>query len=358
MADHVDQQDGSPPPPPPEPQQAQADGDDILNAVRAMRVENEALLRRIRALEELPAGPPPPRVERIEPKLDGPEKFSGTRSKLRNFLTDCQTVFEGQPHRYATDHSRIFYIADRLSGSAKDWWAVLLDYAADDRPPYYYRYDLFKKELERNFGEPDRANRAKRALLTLHQTASVAAFTTLFQRHVLELKWNYDSAPVAALYYRGLKGKIKDELAREDIPDVTTDLVRAALAIDNRITARETERKEEERDRPTPAASNTSNTNTNRNRNQRAPSSAPAPSRPASSGSTTPNPQPFRLNRNGHVPPDEMQRRIDGGLCRYCAKPGHIIDNCPEKAKSDRTRSASVPPTVAASAQAGNGPRA
>jgi len=92
----------------------------ILARLDQLQAENDVLLNRLKALENAPAVTSVA-LDRIEPKLEGPEKFTGVRAKLQTFLTDCQTVFEGQPSHYTTNRSHIYYIADRLGGQAKDW---------------------------------------------------------------------------------------------------------------------------------------------------------------------------------------------------------------------------------------------
>lgn len=184
--------------------------------------------------------------------------------------------------------------------------------------------------------------------------------------------WDFDSSPVASLFYKGLKGAIKDELAHDNIPEQTTALMNLAIAIDNRIITQQNEHKEEEvvyqattatalpsessndKNKPKKKSFRPGGVSANPNTQQTTQSTRSSSNdavRPTTNVVSS-SPAPFRLNRNGKVPPDEMQRHIDNKLCCFCGGQGHTNDNCP--VRMERGRSASVPPTVAAAAQTGN----
>lgn len=289
-----------------------------------------------------------------EPRLSGPDPFDGkNRKALEGFLTGCETVFAGQPERYAAEHPKIYYAAGLLREDAQRWWGLQIRAKAKGlRPPCFESYENFKEELELNFGDPDRLNTVKRELLGLKQAAKteVAPYVTRFQHLVLELGWDLDDAPVGALFYQGLHPAIKDELVRVPIPDTTTPLMRAAMAIGNRLLARAAER-------ASAAATPTQNAPripwSQRTATPATPASPTTPGPPATRKAATTgkaadpaaaNPRPA-LNAKGHVSPETIRYRMDNGLCKYCGEPGHIAANCP--AKTDRGRASTVPPHMA-----------
>ena len=67
-----------------------------------------------------------------EPKICLPEKFDGTRSKLRGFLNQIRLVIQLHSHRYPTDREQVGLVGSLLSGSALSWFAPLLEKQAPE----------------------------------------------------------------------------------------------------------------------------------------------------------------------------------------------------------------------------------
>lgn len=67
------------------------------------------------------APPPTPAVLPREPFVPAPERYYGDMGTCGDFLTQCSLVFEQQPQTYTTERSRIAYLINSTSGSARSW---------------------------------------------------------------------------------------------------------------------------------------------------------------------------------------------------------------------------------------------
>jgi hypothetical protein len=315
------------------------------STVTLTSAELKNLLSSIQALAQQAARPSPEPERSYEAKLQGPDVFTGDRSKLRSFLGGCQTVFEGQPKHYKTDHSRIFYIADRLGGAPREWWMTIMLQKESDRPDFIKDYSLFKTQLQDRFGDPEWRTKAEREILTLKMKNSAAVYSTQFQGLVEQLEWDLNAAPVLALFYHGLTSFIKDELAHgyDERPKTTALLIQRALYIDGRFVGRADERRYEQGYQASSRGP--------RNRgNQTSPAdkdgqSSPSPATTSAAGRkgdpkyTGPNGKDgkwraFTLTPEGKVPSSEAKLREKNGECRRCGAPDHKASECPESGKA------------------------
>jgi hypothetical protein len=200
-------------------------------------------------------------------------------------------------------------------------------------------YEGVKKELYRNFGDPNEKHASERMLQLLRQKGSVQQYDT--ECTALAILLGRNDAALAAQFYRRLKDSVKDELAKTAHPDDYLELEQLALQIDMRTF----ERQIEKGDRPFPSkpSTYTSTTYANHPSNNRASSFAPrAANMPPRQTSTyvkseRMSPTPARLNaaytqdartRRGKLDPQEYQRRKDQNLCIYCGNAGHQATAC------------------------------
>ena len=58
----------------------------------------------------------------------------------------------------------------------------------------------------------------------------------------MSAKTEWDDDALSAIYYKGLKDPIKDELSREDITKDMDEIVEKAVRIDNRLQERRAEK--------------------------------------------------------------------------------------------------------------------
>ena len=177
--------------------------------------------------------------------------FSGTRGKVEVFIVQLRLCFGFQPAQFATKVSKILYAALYLRGEAAEWFAGYLeDYLdnmetpsdqGDDTKKVFGSFDSFKDAITKIYGDPDQYKKAIVGIQRLTQTGSVQEYTSRF--YALSNKTEWDDDALAAVYYKGLKDPIKDELSRKDIPKDMDKIVERAVRIDNRLQEQKAERK-------------------------------------------------------------------------------------------------------------------
>ena len=86
----------------------------ILSTLQQLQLENAALQDSLNSLQDVAMTMHPPVVTEntpqplapspsLEPKVSLPEKFDGSRSRLRGFLNQIRLIFLLQPRRYSED---------------------------------------------------------------------------------------------------------------------------------------------------------------------------------------------------------------------------------------------------------------
>lgn len=250
-----------------------------------------------------------------EPKIADPEPFSGDRSKLMNFISQCRLKFAGQPSRFPTELAKIHYTGSYLRQQAYSWFEPMLalSQTTSIMPSEFESFEVFATALKTVYGDPDIVASSERELHRLHQTTSVSQYTAEFRRLQQYVEWN-DPA-LADCFYRGLKDNVKDRIAEQGRPKAFLELVHLAINIDARIWERLVEKKAN-------AAFH------------RQPSTfmSPRPQQrqmPSSYGGPTPMELDVLRTQTGPLTAAERQYRKEKNLCYYCGKGGHSIRDCP-----------------------------
>ncbi|KAK4700362.1 hypothetical protein P7C70_g5887, partial [Phenoliferia sp. Uapishka_3] len=225
------------------------------------------------------------------PKIKPPETFEGCRegskSKVRNFISQCDLYFRLQPERFISETAKVYFAASYLRGDAYNWIETYVTASDADllRPSnsWFLTWDGFQKKLQSTFGDPDLKASNARKLTSLHQTSGVPVYTAEFKRLAFTLDWNDEA--LLHHYYQGLKDSVKDILAREDLPTSLESLIAAAERIGNRQHVRSSER--DTRDSHTRSTNPARPSNPHRNENgtfkpSSSSSSGPTPSTSAS----------------------------------------------------------------------------
>lgn len=297
--------------------------------------------------------------------LNPPDEFGGKadeRHKLRSFITRCQLVFEMNKKFYKNDSNRIAYAASYLKDNALLWYENALEHAEENMvPTWYNNWTLFKQALETNFGEIDKTLNAEDKLRNLRMKYNdrVVNYTTKFNTLALNVEWN-DSA-LRSQFRAGLASRLLDELARVDHEDLDyQSFVQLVTRIDRRYHQRNEEKqhhnertsnqpsyKSKDKDTSKDPDSTKNNQQSKkgahkskkRQSNDQAAKDEPKKNNTGNnsgggnrnSSSGTPRTNPDHIGPDGKLKPEELKRRIDKGLCTYCAL--HKADQ-PCKAKS------------------------
>ena len=84
-----------------------------------------------------------------EPKSPTPEKYNGSSSKLREFLTALDMCFAMQPSTYSLETNKIYYAISLLTNNAQHWWdanRTKID-SLNSILPVWQSYEDFKWEF-------------------------------------------------------------------------------------------------------------------------------------------------------------------------------------------------------------------
>ena len=304
-----------------------SDSSDPLNQIMAslqqLQLENEILRDSFRVLQasictnpsptepQLPTLPSHTSPHILEPKLSLPDKFDGTRARLRGFINQIRLIIRLQPHRYPTDFSQVGLVGTLLSGPAQAWFAPLVETAS----PLLENFSEFLADLEATFGETDRRRTALTKLYSLQQHSRPASvYASEFRQLACDVNW--DDQALCDQFRRGLRNDVKNLLLNFPEPTSLSQVISQAVQCDNRLFESRLEERGTLRFHPstrqTPIAR----------------PSSPTTSTPSSSADAH---IPMEIDRARFQPLTDAQRqyRRDNGLCLYCGTSGHVIRKCP-----------------------------
>lgn len=191
-----------------------------------------------RALEE-----PRLQVAKI-PTFDGGD--NGTT--VQAFLTQARARLLYNPS-ISLEEAKVRYVVGYLGGSAAEWFEPTLrnqlekqgSNRDEETVKIFTDFDYFAKRLKETFGNPDEKRTAERQLQHLRQKGSASKYATEFQQVIAKTGWEDDDALMAA-FYAGLKDDVKDELSKEERPELLSEFTTKAIKIDNRIYERRLEK--------------------------------------------------------------------------------------------------------------------
>jgi hypothetical protein len=137
-------------------------------------------------------------------KVHMPKTFSGKRSELKAFLTQCELFIGFNSTQFNNETEKILWIITLLEGPAFSWIEPFLDdflaTQTKDGVPLvkaglgtqglFISLNGFKKGINQVYGDIDKQRTAKRALLGLKQKGSTSTYTAEFQQYAAKVGWN------------------------------------------------------------------------------------------------------------------------------------------------------------------------
>jgi hypothetical protein len=253
-------------------------------------------------------------------KIHAPDTYEGQRGKLKAFLCQLDLFFGFNVDRFPTEKDKVLFATTYLRGPAFEWMEVFLsDFmknkmklseAEIETQEMFHSYATFQEKIKRVFGNADEKRDAERRIEGLSQSTSAAHYASEFQQYAGRVDWN--EAALIRQFYRGLKERVKDEVAKDERDDDLQELISRAIKIDNRQHERKLEKKGEYRTHHKPSTNTKSNYY---------------------------GPQPMELDATrfkGKLSQRDRDYRMKNKLCLYCGKPGHRANECRAKADGPR----------------------
>lgn len=205
-----------------------------------------------------------------------------------------------------------------LTGQAAGWSLAI----SSQRLELLNDFHMFTEEMRRVFDRPIRGSQAVSQLLDLQQLGlSVSEYTVKFRILAAESGW--DDSALQAIFFKGLYGEVKDELAVRDECNSLNSLIDLAIRLDNRMRKRARECQETRGWRLTSGIRPSSSDSIQEQPDTTNYAHEPRP---------LPVDEPMQLGRT-RLTPAERQRRMRDKLCLYCGQGGHFLSYCPEVPK-------------------------
>lgn len=232
----------------------------------------------------------------------------------------------------STGKARVQCAALLMTGDASRWYAEI-EKDLDDPTKELQTYELFKTMFRERFVNTYDADDAFDRLRRLYQgRRSVTDYSNEFLRLRTRIK-DLDKQGACRLYKGGLNTDIRKFL--ENHPSVTEGNLSGLIALAERLD------RTPQNERPYRSMNN--NHNNNHHRHQ---SRSDHQNKSSSQGDSFPQPMEIdsiqRSDSNNHSRfqqsfSKENQKKFDSakGQCFYCHKTGHLINDCPSRAKKN-----------------------
>jgi Ty3 transposon capsid-like protein len=296
-----------------------------------------------------------PKVSKARTKVREPDPFDGSDTrKLQPFLVQCQLNFHDRPDAFASDKAKVTFTLSYLKGTVLDYFKpALMD--PDENPVWSTDYSKFISELQTNFGpfnpEADAENELDR--LQMKDNQKIAKYIVSFQQLAPKVQWG--QAALRRQFYIGLLSRIKDEIARVSKPDTLIKLCELSQGIDTHYWERHSEISHENTS-TSKVEKSLEKTNKLNNKSDKKSDNSCQKKTPGNSGSSSSGNMtnmtnnsgssnnstnkkssldlPEKLGKDGKLTPQEHQCCMDGNLCLFCSKGGHMVKDCTKATSS------------------------
>ena len=182
-------------------------------------------------------------------KINTPEPFDGSRGKLQAFFSQIELFFGFNVDRFPTNKHKVLFASTYLRGPAfKGFNSFLTDFLNNepdkrdnDTIEVTQNYSNFKNKLRQVFGNFDKKHLAERRMQSPRQTGFAANYASKFQQLAVQTQWG--AVPLVAQFYKRLKDRVKDNVARVNRPSQLQSMITLAIRIDDQQYERELEKK-------------------------------------------------------------------------------------------------------------------
>jgi hypothetical protein len=261
-----------------------------------------------------------------EPKDSHPiESFSGRkRFKYRDFMLQCEAAFIERPRYFEKDSNRVVFVGRNLTDLALSWYITTISNA--DTRDLMYDWEHFKLEFHKSFGDPDEIASANRRLQKIHMGPNEDCISYITRFREIHSILNWDDEPMMFAFRQGLTNKIRDDLAyNRSKPESLEELMTLAQDADSRHRENQADFRNNE---SSSSGSSFNRRNKPKGKGFSRPSVSASPSPRFSSLQRDDKSSLSFLTKDNKINQSERDRRIKNGLCMYCGKGKHHINDC------------------------------
>src|SRR5437667_7556245 len=288
-----------------------------IAAYEARLTALEAERQQAPAQQQAPVQQQPPLAAnpvRKDPKLPPPPEFSGKISEFRNFMAQCNLVITLCPNTHSSDEEKVLFVISRLRGGAMSWARPIAESATH---PLRNNYEAFQTALSNLYLDQNYKDLCSAKLRHLKQTKSAAAYSVEFATLIAPFP-EMDDESKCREFYKGLNDDVKDDMAIIGVAKTYDDLVKQAIAMDQRHYQRRLEKKSESKSESNSSSndqnkSHATNPSNSHNSNPRNSSSKPSPATSSQSNSSAPpftfGAKQFESKLRGPLSDEEKARR-------------------------------------------------
>ncbi|APA15655.1 hypothetical protein sscle_15g104250 [Sclerotinia sclerotiorum 1980 UF-70] len=255
-------------------------------------------------------------------KVALPDRFTGNRQELETFLLQLEIYFQFNQDKFNHDADKSVWAASYLRGEAAKWvQPYLKDYFTNLSEPkkrmyptqtIFGRFEGFKKEIRRVFGNINELRDAESKIYGLKQTGSAVKYAVEFRRYIGTTGWEENA--MMSHYRKGLKPEVRLELDRNCTWEDLNELIEESIKADEMLYEYQKARR-------------SSNFHGNRDRGKYHKNEG----RPREIRQSYGEPMQLDAKFKNKLPKEEVERRRKDKLCFECGKPGHRARDCRSK---------------------------
>ena len=174
-------------------------------------------------------------------KIQPPEAFNSTQSKLQGFLTQLELYMHINREKLVHEEDKVLFATSYLTGVAFNWFEpIIQDYQEhqynkqdNETREIFSSFWQFKKHLQGTFRDIDMEWNAEQKLKQLQQTKSAQSYASEFLQISLHTSW--DNNILMTFFKDGLKTEIQEKLIWIERPKTLSKYIELAVKIDNKL---------------------------------------------------------------------------------------------------------------------------
>jgi hypothetical protein len=213
----------------------------ITNMKKTAETPPTALTSSFPTFPSFPTPPPPPPTKEL--KVHDPEEFDRTPTKLKQFLSQLNLVFQTAPQRFAQLHDKIFYTLSFMKGrTASAFREIILEEVNTAVVFPYASWKQFESRLKAAFEPIDPEVTAHQKIQALQQgNGTVEEYILLFNEQAN--KTGYNEVALIEQLKLGMNGQLVDKIhMMNPMPTTLEEWKKMAVILDRQWHARQQQR--------------------------------------------------------------------------------------------------------------------